>query len=242
MHCSLTRYTPVLALPLLLLASACASSDDDGTDEVAATETDSTGTDDTTTDTESGTDDTTETETTDDTTETTDDTTETTETETTETTDTGGEFTLTSPAFMQDGAIPEDNSCYGDNLSPQLDWTDAPVDALSFAVFFEDLSISFEHSAIFDIPADATGLPADVDKQAMPADVPGAVQPRSYANNFGYAGPCPGEAHTYEFTLYAIDVANIAEIDQNSDLDDVKVALEQHSIASTTLSGEFTPP
>jgi Raf kinase inhibitor-like YbhB/YbcL family protein len=241
MHCSIVRYTPILALPLLL-ASACSSSAE-GDDEVAETSTESTSESDTTAGTETTTDD--------ETTETTDspegDTTETTETETTdttetETTDTGGEFTLTSPAFMEGGAIPTDNSCYGQNLSPQLDWTDAPPGTMSFAVFFFDLSINFSHSAIFDIPVDATGLPADVDKQAMPADVPGAIQPRSYANNFGYAGPCPGEAHTYQFTVYAIDVANLAEIDQNSSLDEVRTAFENHAIDIASLSGEFTPP
>ena len=153
-----------------------------------------------------------------------------------------GEFTLTSPAFTEGGAIPVDNSCYGANESPQLDWTNAPPGTMSFAVFFRDLTIDFEHSAIFDIPADLDGLPANVDTTAMPADVPGATQPRSYANTFGYAGPCPGSAHTYEFTLYAIDVANLAELDQNSSLVEVQTVLDQHALASATLSGVFTPP
>ncbi|MFV8750895.1 YbhB/YbcL family Raf kinase inhibitor-like protein [Nannocystaceae bacterium ST9] len=241
MRCDFTCKPLLLALPLLIGTACSSTSEDDEASEGSESGTESGSESSTDTGSESGTETTDATETTTDTsTETTETTTDTT-TDTTETTGVG-EFTLTSPAYMEGGAIPTGNSCYGANLSPQLDWTDAPADALSFAVFFEDLSINFSHSAIFDIPADLTGLPADVDKQAMPADVPGATQPRSYANNFGYAGPCPGEAHTYQFTLYAIDVENIAEIDQNSSLGQVKTALEQHAIASATLSGEFTPP
>jgi hypothetical protein len=235
---------PLLARISLLTIStallACASSTG-GTDELGTTsetgtsETSSTETSSTETGSTDSTGETSSTETTTD-----GDSTDATET-TTETTG-AGEFTLTSPAFAEGGAIPLDHACYGANLSPQLDWTNAPPETASFAVFFRDLTIDFEHSAIFDIPADLDGLPADVDKTAMPADVPGATQPRSYANMFGYAGPCPGSAHTYEFTVYAIDVANLAELDQNSSLPQVQNVLEQHALASATLSGVFTPP
>lgn len=227
-----------IAAPLLACASSTEGTDELGTSESESTtdtgSTDTSSTDTGTTDTTGSTDTTSTTDTTDSTDTTTDET----ETETTG----GGTFTLTSPAFMEGGAIPLDNACYGANLSPQLDWTNAPPETASFAVFFRDLTIDFEHSAIFDIPADLDGLPADVDKTAMPADVPGATQPRSYANTFGYAGPCPGSAHTYEFTVYAIDVANLAELDQNSSLVEVQTVLDQHALASATLSGVFTPP
>lgn len=241
MRACLHSQQPFLALSLTISIAACsagsAGDDELGTSDTTGTSESESGTTDTTETSESTTEtDTTATDTTD-----TETSTDTTETDTTETTG-AGEFTLTSPAFAEGDAIPVDNSCYGANVSPQLDWANAPAEALSFAVFFKDLTIDFEHSAIFDIPADLDGLPADVDKTAMPADVPGATQPRSYANMFGYAGPCPGSAHTYEFTVYAIDVANLAEIDQNSSLVDVAAALEQHAIASATLSGEFTPP
>ena len=242
MRRSMTCHSVFLALPLLV-ASACSNEASD--DEVGATATESeSGSESESTTDSSSTDSTDTTDSTDssDSTDSTTDTTDSTDTTTTDTTDTGGEFTLTSPAYVEGGAIPLGNSCYGDNLSPQLDWVDAPLDALSFAVFFEDLTINFSHSAIFDIPAAALGLPADVDKQAMPADVPGATQPRSYANNFGYAGPCPGNPHTYQFTVYAIDVANIAEIDENSSLGQVKAALASHAVGQATLSGEFSPP
>ena len=38
-------------------------------------------------------------------------------------------FTLSSPAFENNGTIPLRNSAYGDNISPALNWTGAPAGA-----------------------------------------------------------------------------------------------------------------
>ncbi|MDV7390508.1 YbhB/YbcL family Raf kinase inhibitor-like protein, partial [Arthrospira platensis SPKY1] len=121
-------------------------------------------------------------------------------------------FTLTSSAYQAGGEIPTAHSCFGANVSPELAWTGAPAEAQSFALFFTDLTFDFDHSAIWDIPAALTGVPEDVDKQPMPADVPGASQAQSYAGWHGYAGPCPPNMHTYRWILYALDVAALAEI------------------------------
>lgn len=151
------------------------------------------------------------------------------------------EFALTSPAFTEGGGIPGVHHVSGGNVSPQLDWVGVPDDALSLAVFFHDITIDFEHSAIWNIPADAIGLPEDVDHTAMPADVPGAVQCRSWIDEFGYGGP-GSASNFYQFTLYALDVASVDEIDQDSDLVDVRAAFESHVIATATLSGQSTGP
>jgi Raf kinase inhibitor-like YbhB/YbcL family protein len=154
-------------------------------------------------------------------------------------------FTLTSPAFVQDGAIPEEISCNGADTSPQLDWVGAPVGTLSFAIVFTDLTINpdFIHSVIYDIPANLTGLPADVDNDFAPADVPGAHQTRNFrgGNNFGYAGPCPGNAHEYEFRLYALDVAILPGATMSTDRATAKTLIEEHDLESTALSGTYDP-
>ncbi len=154
-------------------------------------------------------------------------------------------FTLTSPAFVQDAAIPEEISCNGADTSPQLDWVGAPAGTLSFAIVFTDLTISpnLIHSVIYDIPANLGGLPADVDKAFSPTDVPGAHQTRNFrgANNFGYAGPCPGSAHVYEFKLYALDVATLPGAMMSTNQAGAKTLIEEHDLASTTLSGTYDP-
>jgi Raf kinase inhibitor-like YbhB/YbcL family protein len=150
-------------------------------------------------------------------------------------------FTLTSPSFVEGGGIPGMHHVSGGNVSPQLDWVGAPADTVAFAVFFHDITIDFEHSAIWNIPADATGLPEGVDEDAMPANVPGATQCRSWAGNFGYGGPGSAD-NFYEFTLYAIDVATLDEIDENSTLVEVRAALGAHALGTATLTGQSTGP
>lgn len=150
-------------------------------------------------------------------------------------------FEVTSTEFEDGGGLPHTAHVDGGNQSPALDWVGAPAGTLSFAVFFHDITIDYNHSAIWDIPADATGLPHDVDHDAMPADVPGAVQCESWINEYGYGGP-GSPANNYEFILYAIDVDTIPEITSASSLDEVFAAFEAHSLGSVAIVGQSTGP
>jgi Raf kinase inhibitor-like YbhB/YbcL family protein len=151
------------------------------------------------------------------------------------------EFTLTSTEFTEGEGIPHSAHVDGGNQSPALDWVGAPAGTMSFAVFFHDLDFDFNHSAIWNISADLTGLPHDVDHDAMPADVPGALQCASWHGEFGYGGP-GSESNHYEFILYALDVETIpeTEIDSGSNLGEVFTAFEAHSLGTATLSGYST--
>lgn len=156
----------------------------------------------------------------------------------------GGEFIVTSPQFEQDGTIPSEHHSAGDNTMPQLDWTGAPGSAMSFAVLFRDLDfmMGFRHSAIWNIPADANGTPFDPEHVAMPPDPEGSVQCRNWFNEFGYGGP-GSESNTYEFEVYALDVADLSgEIDENSTLIEVEAAFDAHVIESATISAQTAGP
>lgn len=148
-------------------------------------------------------------------------------------------ITLTSPTITEGGMFPVDSTCAGLNVSPQLDWTAAPPDTKSFSIVFKDQSNNLIHSAIFDIPADALSLPADVDKDQNPADVPGAKQTKAFDDTtFGYLGPCPGgDLHTYKFTLYALDVSPlpIVGVPAKESVEDVSL---EHALATGTLSAQ----
>jgi Raf kinase inhibitor-like YbhB/YbcL family protein len=152
-------------------------------------------------------------------------------------------FALFSDAFLEGEGIPPIHHVSGGNESPPLTWEGAPAGTMSFAVFLYDISIDFEHSAIWNISADTTELPQDIDQVAMPPDVPGALQCRSWIDEFGYGGP-GSAANFYTFTLYALDVETIPanEIDEDSQLDDVMAAFEAHAIATATLTGQSTGP
>ncbi len=151
-------------------------------------------------------------------------------------------FAMTSPSFEQDGLLPFNMHVCEGNVHPQLDWVGAPDGTMSFGIFFADLSIDFEHSAIWNIPGEANGVPSGISEEAMPEDVPGAVQCRNWTSQpgsprYGYGGPgsCSNE---YIFTLYALDVPNLDdEIDSETSRPMVQAALEAHALASVSLSG-----
>lgn len=105
---------------------------------------------------------------------------------------------------------------------------------------FTDLSNGLVHSAIYDVPGTATGLPADIDKVYAPPDVPGAHQPNAYTNMRGYAGPCPSTPHMYQFKVYALATATLPNAMMNTTKDQV-VTLAATNLGTATLTGTFTP-
>lgn len=157
----------------------------------------------------------------------------------------GGAMTLTSSAFLEGGIIPSDISCKGANTSPMLSWTGAPSGTKSFAVVLTDLTISMAHWVIYDIPASVTALPAAIENTAAPANLPGAHQTVSiHAPVVGYYGPCPQNppAHTYQFAVYALDVAPLPGVSAQSTRPDAVAAIQAHRLATATLTGTFSPP
>ena len=116
---------------------------------------------------------------------------------------------LTSTAFQHEAAIPVQFTCDGDNISPELTWSDAPRETKSFALIMHDPDApkpgGFTHWIMYDIPASVAAL-----KPNMPKDerIPGTgVQGENDFGVIGYMGPCPPSgAHRYNLRLYALDV------------------------------------
>jgi Raf kinase inhibitor-like YbhB/YbcL family protein len=151
-----------------------------------------------------------------------------------------GAFTLTSTAYAEGGVIPDVHSCAGDNISPALAWTAAAAD--SYAIVFTDLNNGLIHSIIYDIPANVLALPEDVEKVAEPSVPAGSKQPLAYDNDTrGYLGPCPGSTHTYQFTIHAIDEAELSGVTIDSTRTQVNTAILAHSTATASLTATFTP-
>ncbi|MGB1698917.1 MAG: hypothetical protein ACPHRO_03110 [Nannocystaceae bacterium] len=76
---------------------------------------------------------------------------------------------------------------------------------------------------------------------AMPADVPGAMQCLNWFGEYGYGGP-GSQDNTYEFILYALDVETLPGVDSESQLAQIKTALDTHAIETATLSGQTEGP
>jgi len=152
---------------------------------------------------------------------------------------------VTSTAFNDGTTIPTANTCDGANTSPDLAWATGPCNAMSFAVVLTDKTINLVHSVIYDIPVDLRDLPADVDKVYAPPDVPGAHQTKTLGagNPFGYSGPCPpvnDGAHTYEFAIYALDVATLPGATMNTTKEDATLSIETHGFLMATLTGTYS--
>ena len=127
-------------------------------------------------------------------------------------------ITLTSPTLATGLPIPRQHTADGENTSPAFAWTGAPAATKSFAVICDDPDVPmpqpFVHWVIYNIPATAKGLPANVPidpTAAMPAEIAGAVQGPSGFRRPIYRGPAPppGKVHNYHFTVYALDVSDL---------------------------------
>lgn len=153
-------------------------------------------------------------------------------------------FTLTSPTITDGGAFPLSGACTskgGQNQSPQLVFTNAPAGTQSFAVVLTDMSNALVHCAIYDVPGTATGLPANVDKIYAPVAVPGAHQTNNYSGTRGYAGPCPPNAHTYQFKVYALATTSLPNGMMSTTKEQVVSTATSSNLGTATLTATFTP-
>ena len=117
-------------------------------------------------------------------------------------------FELKTAAFSDGSEIPKKYTCDGADVSPGLNWKDAPAGAKSFAFIADDPDApagTWTHWIIWNIPATATALPEGVAKVEELSD--GARQGRNDFHRIGYGGPCPppGKPHRYFFKLFALE-------------------------------------
>ncbi len=118
---------------------------------------------------------------------------------------------LTPGHRMPIGQVFNQFGCTGQNISPQLTWTDAPRETKSFAILAFDPNAptgsGWWHWAVFNIPGGVTSVPsAASNANALPE---GSSEGRTDFGSIGYGGACPpvghGE-HRYRFTVYALSV------------------------------------
>jgi Raf kinase inhibitor-like YbhB/YbcL family protein len=150
---------------------------------------------------------------------------------------------ITSPAFSQNGAIPEKYTCDGKDTSPPLQWSGVPSGTRSLALIVDDPDapdpaapkMTWVHWVLYNIPIDSQGLGEAVSPSGLPA---GTLQGVNDWKRTGYGGPCPPIGrHRYFFKLYALDTLL-------SDLKNpTKAALEQamqgHILGQTELLGTY---
>lgn len=129
-------------------------------------------------------------------------------------------FTLTAKSLHDNSKLSAQNAanakdatgreCGGKNVSPALEWKNAPANTKSYAVTIYDpegaMGLGIVHWVLYGIPASMHGLAQGVGA-AGPA---GTVGGTNRTGNSGYYGPCPpvGDVpHHYVFQAYALDLA-----------------------------------
>ena len=125
------------------------------------------------------------------------------------------EFTLTSTDITEGQILSSSHvfqgfGCEGENLSPQLSWSDAPAGTQSFVVTAYDpdapTGSGWWHWNVVNLSASVTSLPGGA--KSVPGD---AIQLRNDYGVEGFGGACPppGEVHRYIFTVYALGVPSL---------------------------------
>ena len=149
-------------------------------------------------------------------------------------------FTITSPAFKHGEVIPTRHTRDGDNLSPPLEWRDAPPETKSFVLIVEDPdapSGTFRHWAIYNISANETGLPEGASAQGLR----GAGEGVNGFRNARYDGPQPPKGHGphhYHFRVAALDVPRL-DIPASAKAEEIWAKAQPNIIAEAEVVGVY---
>ena len=152
-----------------------------------------------------------------------------------------GNFTLYSSDIQgQLTKVQEFNGfgCNGQNVSPELHWSDAPKDTKSFAITVYDpdapTGSGWWHWVVVNIPANVTKIANGASGKMMPK---GALEVANDYGAVGFGGACPPKGdkpHRYIFTVYALDVP---KLDLKADANDPVAGfmINAHTIARASI-------
>ena len=120
---------------------------------------------------------------------------------------------LTTNGWPDGTDIPAKYTQAGEQVSPELKWTNAPAGTLSFVVLMHDPDVSLNgttddqlHWLVWNIPGKATGLPEHVPQGATLAD--GSMQVSATGPVYrGPGAPATGPKHHYTIEVFALDTA-----------------------------------
>ena len=121
-------------------------------------------------------------------------------------------MTLTTNGWMDGDDIPVKYTQAGEQVSPQLTWTNAPANTQSFVVLMHDPDVTLNgttedqlHWLVWNIPGTSTGLPEHVPAGSPLAD--GSLQVSASPGNVyrGPGAPANGPKHHYTIEVFALD-------------------------------------
>lgn len=154
----------------------------------------------------------------------------------------GSGFTLTSPAFDDDGPLPAVYSLEGGNKTPPLAWSKVPEGTQSLVLICHDPDApggNFTHWLAWDIPAVIGKLEEGQPKTALM--MCGGAQGLNDFGTIGWDGPAPPSGtHRYMFTLIALDTPKLPLEPGKALRSDVDKHLRGHEKGRALLTGTFS--
>jgi Raf kinase inhibitor-like YbhB/YbcL family protein len=165
-------------------------------------------------------------------------------------------MTMTVAGFADGGQIPVKYSqaapgvAVGEGLSPAITWTNVPAGTQSFVLNMHDMDVARNkttddqaHWVVWNIPANATGLPEGVPKGRQLAD--GAFQHSATGEMYrGPGAPANGPPHHYMFEIYALDTRLdvMPGADAFASRASVMQAMQGHILGKAVYGGLFKRP
>ncbi len=129
--------------------------------------------------------------------------------------------------------------CSGKNISPQLEWNNAPKGTKSFAITIYDpdapTGSGWWHWVVFDIPKDTNQiLPNASALNILPK---GTIQSKTDFGKNEFGGACPpkgSKPHSYITTIYALDIEKLG-LDKSANPALVGFMLNLHTIEKSSI-------
>jgi len=149
---------------------------------------------------------------------------------------------LTINGWPDGGQIPVRFTQAGEQVSPELKWSNVPAGTQSFVVNMLDPDVSIQrgtetqpHWIVWNIPGTATGMPEGVNPGG---DLPDGSHQIS-ASGSQYRGPgaaASGPLHHYTFEVYALDIAKL-DVTASTATPAVNAALETRAAVMRAIQG-----
>lgn len=141
-------------------------------------------------------------------------------------------LTVTSPAFKNQGSIPERYTADGDNINPSIEIEGIPENAQSLVIIVDDPDApnkAWVHWVVWNVP---------IVKKIYESNIPG-VQGLNDFMGHNYGGPSPPSGtHRYFFKVYALDTK--LNLTQRARKEEVEKAMEGHTLAMGQLVGIYS--
>lgn len=153
-------------------------------------------------------------------------------------------FQLHSAAFASGDPIPVAYTGDGQDLSPPLEWSDAPPGTRELALIVEDPDAPgpepWVHWLLYGVPPTLLSIPEGIPPIRSLPQLLGSLQGLNSWKRIGYRGPSPPPGHgrhRYRFYLYALQAA--LHLEPGLDKATLHKAMEEHVLARAELQGIY---